>query len=247
MDDEVIGDVVDPTNLEPEVPEEPEAPPEEEPKPEVHEPPPDHPRFAEIYGKMKEFERQLSDKDQTIEAMIDHNKSLQESMDGLYDKVSVTERPDQITDPEGYDRWILEQFERKHKKEQPRPEIKARPPVNKIQEQSAILKGVFPDFDKIANFSTELLKDDPYAKLEIMDSDNPPRALYEYGLRKKTELKNKRTNNIKQAGVEGGSTPPANSNKIVLTAQQEKARLGLGISKENYIKQLEIIQKQRGY
>ena len=245
MDDEVIGDVVDPTNLEPEAP---EAPPETpEPKPAVHEPPPDHPRFTEIYGKMKEFERQLNDKDQTIEAMIDHNKSLQESMDGLYDKVSVSERPDQITDPDGYDKWILEQFERKHKKERPRQDAKPKATVNKVQEQAGIMKGIHEDFERVVSYANEFIKNDPGAKTDIAFSDNPPRALYEYGLKKKAEITNKRTDNIKQAGVEGGSTPPANSNKIVLNAQQERARLGLGVSKENYIKQLEIIQKQRGY
>ena len=155
MDDEIIGDVVDPTNLEPEAPETPEV---ETPEPVVHEPPPDHPRFNEIYGKMKEFERQLDEKDQTLSAVIDHNKSLQESMDGLYDKVSVSERPDQIIDPEGYDKWIIEQFERKQKKAEPPLEIKPKTSDNKIQEQAGIMKSMFNDFDGVANFGSELLK-----------------------------------------------------------------------------------------
>ena len=243
MDDETTEDVVDPTNLEPEAP---EASPDTQPEPEVHEPPPDHPRFNEIYGKMKEFERQLSDKDQTIEAMVDHNKSLQESMDGLYDKVSVSERPDAITDPEGHDKWLSDKIKRDIKREQPAPEPKPKVVVSRVAEQAETLKGVFPDFDSVANFGNELLTNDPYAKLEIMDSKNPPRALYEYGLKKKGELSKKRADNIKQASVEGGGTPPTEGGTTTLTSMQERARKGLGISKEDYIKQLDFSTK-RGY
>lgn len=234
-DDDIIGDVVDPTNLAPEPPE-----------PVVHEPPVESPRWNEIYGKMKDFERQLDEKDQTLKAVVDHNKSLQDSMDGLYDKVSVTERPDQIIDPDGYDKWILDQAVRKIKKEQPAPAVETKAKTNPMMEQVKLLQGMHKDFNQVAAFANEIVEKDPLKKNEIRFSDNPPRALYEYGLKLKSDLEAKRKKNISQAGVEGGSLPPSDPGTTTLTAAQERARIGLGVSKENYIKQLNFINKSRG-
>lgn len=66
---EEVKETVDPGSL--------EGKPKEEKKPE---PPPDHPRFQKVYGKMKEFERQLNEKDaqhtRDIELLRQHNEQL---------------------------------------------------------------------------------------------------------------------------------------------------------------------------
>jgi len=60
-----------------------------------NEPPPDHPRFKEIYGKMKEFEKQVEamklDKEQNgnmIDALKEHNTKLAEAVEKSMTKVS---------------------------------------------------------------------------------------------------------------------------------------------------------------
>jgi len=245
-DEEVVGEVVDPTNLEPEAPPEPAVEPEPEPK--VHEPPPESPRFNEIYGKMKEFERQLDSKDELIDAMSEHNQSLQERMDSLDDRVNEGSRPDAITDPEGHDKWLSDKIKRDIKREQPKPKIEPKAPqqVSRVQEQAGIMKSLYPDFDQVANFANEVVKDDPVTKNDIAFSDNPPRKLYEYGLKKKAELTKQRSNNINQASVEGGSPPPTTPVNPVLTSVQKKMAKGLGITEKQYIEQLKFANK-RGY
>ena len=241
MDDEIIGDVVDPTNLEPEVPVEP-APVE----PKVHEPPPESPRFNEIYGKMKEFERQLDSKDELIDAMSEHNQSLQQRMDGLDDKLSEGTRPDAITDPEGHDKWLEDKIVRNLKREQPKPKTEPQPKTNRIEEQQAVLRENFSDYDGVMHLAKEYIEGDKLAKLAIMDTDNPPRALYEYGLKKKAEIAKQRSDSIAQAGVEGGGTPPSEPVSTALTEVEKKMAHGLGITEKQYIAQKEYSVK-RGY
>jgi len=243
MEDEIVGDVVETTDLKPD-----DKPPAETPPEKTHEPPVDSPRWKEMVWKMREFERQSKEKDETIAAIVDHNKSLQESMDGLYDKVSVSERPDAITDPEGHDKWLSDKIKRDIKKDQTTPEIKPVPKKTgtKVQEQAGIMKAVVDDFDEVITFANEFLKTDKMTRIDIANSENPPRALYEYGLKKKDELGEKRTADLNQALVEGGSTPPANIKTVPLTEEQERARIGLGISTKDYIKQRDFIDSRKG-
>ena len=109
------------------------------------------------------------------------------------------------------------------------------------------MKSLYDDYDQVTEFAKEFVLKDPVKKNEIAFSENPPRALYEYGLERKAELAKKRNVNLDSARVEGGTPPVSTKNKIELTPEQEKVRLGLGISKDAYIKQLEIIRKKRGY
>jgi hypothetical protein len=215
------------------------------------EPPEGSKRWNEIYYKMKEFERQLEEKDKTLEAVIDHNRSLQESMDGLYDKVSASDRPDPITDPEGYDKWILDRARREVQKgSKPKNEkaVKATPEkIDKVNQQVGIMRSLYDDYDQVTSLAKEFINKDPVKKNDIAFSDNPPRALYEYGLEKKKAIGNNRDRNLDAARAEGGALPAGNKKTTELTPAQERARLGLGISKEAYMKQLEIIEKKRGY
>ena len=237
-----------------------ETPPEEAPPPEPEkkpEPPEGSKRWNEIYyeakeakRKLAEFEAKLAEEQSIREAMVDHNKSLQEAMDGLYDKVSASDRPDPMADPEGYDRWLLDRAKRElTKKEKAAAPVKPPAPekLDKVKQQLGIMKSIYDDYDQVAEFAKGFLDKDPIAKNDLVFSENPPRALYEYGLKKKAELSSQRSRNIDAAAVEGGTPPVSSKGVVQLTPEQERARLGLGISKEAYMKQLEIIQKKRGY
>lgn len=50
----------------------------------------DHPRFKEIYGKMKEFERLLAEKDEIIKGALSHNEKLVNRIDTLANKAIDT-------------------------------------------------------------------------------------------------------------------------------------------------------------
>ena len=242
---DVHGDFVDPANLEPEV----EAPPEAPPEP-VHEPPVDSPRWNEVYGKMKDFERQLEEKDELTSAAIKHNESLQARVDEMDARLSVGDMPDQITDPEGHARWVIDQAKREmaleNKPTVAPPVTPKEKPKNKIQDQTEMLRSVHKDFNQVASLANELIGKDPLLKNEILFSDNPPRALYEYGLKAKAAQEQSRANGIAQASVEGGGRPPTDTGTFKLTPQQEHARKALGVSEKDYIKQLQIINKKRG-
>jgi len=239
-----------------EVQEEVSEAPEEEPvvepeQPKKNEPPEGSKRWNEIYYEAKEskrrlaeFEERMAEKDRLIEAAIEHNKSLQESVNEIYEKVSVADRPDPNIDPEGYDRWILERAKRSLTK-QSVPKVEkpvTREKVDKVQQQVAVMRSIYDDFDQVVEFAKDSLGKDPIKKNELVFSDNPPRALYEYGLEQKNALMNKRNKNLDSARVEGGSTPPK-ENKVILTPEQEHARKMLGISHKDYVKQLEFINR----
>lgn len=50
------------------------------------EPPPDHPRFKEIYRKMKDYERGLAERDEVIKGAQEHNKALADKLEALAGK-----------------------------------------------------------------------------------------------------------------------------------------------------------------
>ena len=231
-----------------------EAPPVKTPvkePPKTHEPPEGSKRWNEIYYEAKEskrrlaeFEEKLAEKDRLVEAAIEHNRSLQESVDTLYDKVSSADRPDPMSDPEAYDQWILDRAKRTLAKpvvpEVPKPVAPVK--ADKVQKQVAVMRSIYDDFDQIVEFAKDSLNKDPVKKNELVFSDNPPRALYEYGLEQKNAISNKRNANLESARVEGGSPPPTEK-KVVLTPEQEHARKMLGISHKDYVKQLEFINR----
>jgi len=70
-------------------------------EPKEHEPPPEHPRFKQIYGKLKASERELERlkgsseaNDRLIQEMRDHNIALQEAVNKLSDTKDETVKRD---------------------------------------------------------------------------------------------------------------------------------------------------------
>ena len=88
-----------------------EAPVEDAPvEVKTNEPPIDSPRWKEVYHQAKEGERKIAELEETMNAMVDHNKSLQEGLDSVSEKVILrTEMPDSLlVDPEGFARWTID-------------------------------------------------------------------------------------------------------------------------------------------
>jgi hypothetical protein len=74
--------------------EEPDVPEKTGESEKEHEPPPEHPRFKQVYGQMKQFERDLSflkeelvKKESLIKEMASHNKNLSEAISKGFDSL----------------------------------------------------------------------------------------------------------------------------------------------------------------
>jgi len=213
----------------------------------TNEPPEGSKRWNEIYYEAKESKRKLADMEETMNAMIDHNKALQETMDGVVDKVASTERPDPIVDPDGYDEWILERAaKRSAPKAEPTP---MKPPdkcvPNQILIMESTMREVYDDYDVvIANAKGDFK--DPLVGKKIMQSSNPPKAAYDYGKSKMAAAEKARGEKISGAQPESGTLPGGNDNKGSLTAAEKKVAVMLGIDEKKYLAQKEHIAKTRG-
>lgn len=227
---------------------------EQEPEdtPKEHEPPKDHPRFKEIYGKMKEFERQLAEKDETISSIAAHNQQLAESVGKVEDKVMQTERPDPYEDPDAYDAWMEA---RVLKKVKPEPEKQPNvPPLQNTQGVDPMVRnayladiqaGIHDDYHDIVNQVMPDIQADPVLRNQIMNSDNPPKEAYKYGQKKLKKAKATKDDTEDQGYVEGGTNPPTPSKKRKLNDQQKRTASALGISEADYLSQLDHIEKSR--
>lgn len=212
--------------------------------PEKPEPPPDHPRFKEVYGKMKDLERKLSAKDQeyqeTLKGIQEHNRMLAESIGKIEDGLEDQNRPDPTVDPEAYEKHVVKKIERKLAtvKSESKPEPKKTIPddVARIAEQADAMAEVFDDYEDVVREVMPKIQADQELAAKIFNTKNPPAALYKYGM----ELKKKsqdRAAALDQGYVEGG-TMPKGKDDVQLTPLQERVMIGLGLTKEKYIAQL---------
>jgi hypothetical protein len=236
------------------------------PEPKANEPAPDSPRWNEIYGKLKQSERDLQAGKETILALQQHNKQLAESISNIEEKVTKSApRPDPQDDPDKYDEWVMDQVMAKMNKAQTQAQAPAQvpgqpvqpvnpnqmplpgnqqqqqPPINtQLAAQEAAMSALHEDYYDII---PEVMKDcagNYLLRDEIFQNPNPARAAYTYGKKKRGE----KAQTLDQGTVEPSA--PAPSSSTTLTPEQERVRQGLGVSKESYIKQVEMIEKMKG-
>jgi len=210
-------------------------------------PPPDHPRFTEIYGKMKDFERKTQEQDDTINALREHNKSLAESIDTVTDQFSQASRPDPAENPEEFAKWMEDKVTRDIKREMstnqtptPTQTPSAQPSQVDYNRdvQIAIMEAVHDDYNDVIDQVKGDIENDAVLRNQIYSSPNPPKTAYEYGIRKR----NAQATTNSQGYVEGGSVggAPPNPNGGATQAQIDMANK-LGISPEAYMKQATYI------
>lgn len=153
----------------------PETPPVKKEAVKEHEPPPQHERFKEVYGKMKDYERQLQESQRDIDALREHNKGLAAKMEEIDRKNKYSElgpEPDPGTDPEGYKKWrdLKDALEETKRAESERQE--------RLDRQIEIQKDLHEDYIEKAQLAEKLMARDPKIRSEITKSDNPPRTAY---------------------------------------------------------------------
>jgi len=243
-----------------------EPPQTQEPVMEPPEPPPGHPRFKEVYGKMKHYERQLADaeeRDKELDAkyktLLEHNEKLSESLDVLLDRMDVQQRPDPVSEPEKYEQWIIQRTKRELEKERKQdvkiPDIQPPPSpqqplpgvsqekINRTQFQIAAMEATFDDYADMIALAEKDMGEDSVLRNEIWASQNPPKKAYQYAKQKLERAKQQQQTLNNQTFTEGPSSgqPPPSSN--VLSDEMKHTAARLGISEEAYAKQMEYMRK----
>jgi hypothetical protein len=232
--------------------------PQEEPlekKPEDHEPPPEHPRFKEIYGKMKNYEREIeafkikdSETSEALKIVQAHNKALMEAVTGFEDKFSDINKPDPELDREGYEKWIIDKAKREALRDQgTKPKEEPPPPVKKgkVDMREIEYAGEHEDYYDVINTIREEVQKNPNVSTQIWNSTHPFEAAYKYGKAKqKREAQRKKA--LDDQGFVEGNNPPPPETKVTLSNEEKRAAKMLGVSEEAYAKQKKFIESKRG-
>lgn len=211
------------------------------------EPPVEGKRWNEVYGKMKNLERELSKKEEdfqeTLRGIQEHNKMLAERLVGIEDGISEQNRPDPTIDPDGYEKYLEKKVTRQMEKVKLAEPAKpaAAPSVivdtERINIQASAIADLHDDYDEVLAEVMPLVKADDKLAAKIFGSKNPPAAIYKLGIEQRKKATEKSTN-LDQGYVEGGTRPVSPDGDVELTPLQIKVMNGLGLSKEKYVAQL---------
>lgn len=217
------ADVADPDKEAPEE-QEPESPGSEKevekPKSQKdHEPPPESPRFKEVYGNMKRYERALEEKDKDIEAMRAAMRQQATRLEEI-ERTKADKRqdppPDPAIDPDGYKKWHEHELAKKDREHQQKSV------QERLQMQIDLQMELHDDYAQMVGIAERDAARDPKIQKEIWGSDNPAKKAYQYGKRKMDELKKQeqeveekakseedRQKRLQQGAVEGGGFAPS--------------------------------------
>jgi len=224
-----------------------------------HEPEVESPRWKEVYGKMKSYERELEDSKKTseesqkvLEELRAHNAKLSESMGVVEDQLETTTKPDREEDPEAYETWLVQKTIRQtikaqQQQSQPEPEHLPQQQVpglsnDQIQVmQAEIQRGIHSDYDAaLADMQPQMDRDRELFD-SIMRSANPAQMMYSEW----SKQKDQREQNNEQGSLESSTYGKAEQGgKIQLSKEQERAADKLGIPRKDYLKQLEQLQNR---
>ena len=225
---------------------------DEEKKEEQHEPKEGSKRWNEIYGKWKTSEREIeglkqkdSERDAAFKELLEHNKKLSKSIIGVEDQLLETSKPDKDEDPEGYEKWLTDKIKRDvQKTETPKPvqqPQQQKPPQAAPIEEIEFAAGR-DDYWQIIGEVNRDIQADQNLMGRIFATSNPYEAGYRYGKAKLNKKANERKALEDQGFVEESSSKV--EKKTVLTKEQEYAAQMLGISKDKYAEQLQIIEQR---
>lgn len=230
------------------------ASPEPEPEPpKVDEPPEDSPRWKEVYHNWKEsdrkvetLEKQLALNSEDVKGLVEHNKKLAEALEknfkSLESKMDMGTRPDPTEDPEAYEAYVLKKVQATLQPvEMPTFAPPQAPPVqpvapqgiSAIEYQAEIMKTVYPDYSTAAEEVNVEMKTNTFLANQIMSSENPPKAAYEYWKQKKGEAIQRN-----EQGTLEGSTFGVQQKAEKLTEAEKRWAKNLGLSEKDVESQI---------
>jgi len=173
--------------VEPEEPKVPEKPTE---------PPPSHPRFNEVYGKMKSYERNLQERERDIEVLREHTFKLDQKLREVAEKGNVDNipEPDPIADPDAHQKWRQWKNTRQEAAFQQNFE-KARL-ANLIELES----GIREDYDDVIKVAEREMQLNETKRKEVWGNKNPARAAYFLGKKLLDERKKQEKDEVDRMG-----------------------------------------------
>jgi hypothetical protein len=161
-------------------------PPKKEEKKGDFNPSPDHPRFKEVYFKMKDHERELREREKDVEALRAHSEQLAAALQEIKESKKAEEpEPDPVVDPEAYKAWHRHQIAKKDKEYQLQRE------KDRVASLIEIESGLHEDYDKAVKIAEREMARDPALKKKVWGSANPARAAYQLGRKSMDEAAQK--------------------------------------------------------
>ena len=145
----------------------------------------EHPRFKEVYWKMKKHERALEDREKDLEAVRSHNAQITARLEELErgSKVKHEEpEPDPAADPDGYKAWHRLQLQKKEK------EFEERQERGRMANLIEIEAGLHEDYPQAIAVAEREMGRDAELKKKIWADPNPVRAAYKLGRKKMDEV-----------------------------------------------------------
>lgn len=225
-------------------------------QPGTHEPPEDSKRWKDIYWKMNENQRLLDEEKTRTESLKEHNQKLEQRIDAVEGAVSETARPDPVNDPEAYEQWLSNKLERKYEQKERERELNQvtqqinqpaqqprTPGVDPIRSQQIAAMEAEHGADEYNSMMMYIQSDmntDSILRNDILHSNNPPQAAYDYALKKRDQKVKTKAEREKRSFAEDSSPAPAET-KMELTDGEKKAAAAMGIPLENYLKQKQYI------
>lgn len=188
-------------------------------------PDPEHPRYKEVYWRMKKAEREAEERGKDLEAVRAHQAKLDAALADLDKRTQAKDdipEPDIITDPEGYKAWIkLKDAKKERDFEQKRA-------ADRLKLLIDIEEGLHDDYSKVVALAERDMERDPALKKKVWDSTNPAREAYKLGRKLMDEIAAKdkeeveRQTDLARTSLESDSPAPDKPAEEVLTDDEKR-------------------------
>jgi len=194
-------------------------------------PPPTHPRFQKVYGRMKSLERELEERDNELREL----RKLRQAAESRNSQDADPE-PDIEADPKAYKEWT------KRRLESTKAELASQISTEKLNLQMEMMRTVDEKFDSYMKRIVPDLKRDEALRNRIMGSANPPREAYKYAKQKEK---------AEQDGLDGldmdgtDLSPPPARRRTVLSREEQRVARSFGMTDEEWIKQRAELERDR--
>ena len=171
-------------------------------------PPPESPRWKEVYGKWKATERKLEERDKDVEAIREHNRALENRLNQM--EATKADRPpepepDPAVDPDAYKKW------HEMKRLQEKQEWDKQRAIDRHENQVEMQKELHEDYLDMIKLAEREMSADPELKKKIWGSANPPKEAYQHAKRRAKEMEDKeREEASRQKAAKQTETEPDN-------------------------------------
>ena len=206
-------------------------------------------RIDELTYKYREMERVSAEKDEQTRLLLDQNKQLLERFDAFEGRFEDEREPDRFEEPQKHDEWLMKKLKREVMKDFPQQKPQESQPFatgqkispEQLQNQEASMRVLYDDYDDVIEEAKKDMQNDPMLRSEVWQSSSPPKIAYQYVMKKRERAKQQRDTSLDQQFVEGGTPAPGPEPRRLSKDQMDVADK-MGISHEDYKKQLDIIE-----